>query len=183
MNVVAYCARSYEGATLGAVGEQANLLVCPPIGGNFIIQHPESLEGFDVVVFNLHGWQHHPMWTGDMGMVALASSALEQMNLSGSGVFAINCWLGDEHMPMFKALKKSGVDWIIAGAGVNYAGVDSPVGADVVLKWFLRYYSKGMEVEKAFRKAKIAAALLAPKANRSQVIALSDALKFKLWRF
>lgn len=183
--VVAYIAKSYEGATTLALrGDGEDIIhTCPPFGDNDIKKQHDLLEGYDLIVFNLHGLPHVPVWIGDLSVPALKSSTLRKLNFIGSGVFAINCYLGDEHQPMFKALKKTGAAWVVAGEGLNYGGLDRPVGADILLRWFVHFLRKGNFPEKALRKAKVKASLLAPKWNQIQRLALIDALKFKLWRF
>lgn len=184
LRVVAYTAKSYEGATtlsLRGDGEDV-VLVCPPHSDSVIEKQPELLEGFDLVVFNLHGWDHLPVWLDGNGQSALHATTLRKLNFFQSGIFAINCFLGDEHQPMFKALRNTGAEYLVAGAGVNYGGTISPVGADVLLKYFIKGLNVGKTPERALWKAKLLASLFAPKWNRMQRVALQDALKFKLWR-
>lgn len=182
MRIVAYCAQAYKPATNLALKGRADIICCPPISDETLRQKPELLEGYDFVVFNLHGHPFVPSWYGNYGQSALKSSTLQTLNLEGCGVFAINCHLGDPHQPMFKALKKSGVVYVVAGEGLNYGGTIKPVGADVLLRWFV-YFTQRTEPEHALVKAKRLTALCAPKYSRIQVEALKDSLKFQIWNF
>jgi len=182
VKIVAYAAQAYKPATNIALKGRADLILCPPINDESLQQNPDLLQGYDLVVFNLHGLPFVPSWYGNYGESALKASTLQTLNLEGCGVFAINCHLGDPAQPMFRALRKSGVAYVVAGAGINYGGLTTPVGADVLLRWFV-YFVQKVEPEIALRRAKRMTALFAPKYNIIQIRAISDALKFQLWRF
>lgn len=191
MKIVAYVARRYEHVTRRVLGTCGVILTCPPLhDADF---EPALLSGYDLVVFNLHGFPNSPAWLGgdriDEGVPALKAATLAECDLGGAGVFAINCHLGDEDSPMRVALIEAGAGWIVSGAGVNYAGWRAPVGADVLLKWFVRVWAwplrLGLSVpapERALAWAKRFAARSAPQETEEQRQALADALEFEVWR-
>lgn len=182
MKIVAYAAQAYKSAMNLSLKGRADIICCPPASDESIQTNPGLLQGYDFVVFNLHGLSFVPGWYGGFGISALKSTTLQSLDLEGCEVFAINCHLGDPAQPMFRALRKSGVAYVVAGEGINYGGTIRPVGADVLLRWFVPFVQK-VEPEIALRRAKRMTVLLAPKYSKIQRIALKDALKFRLWRF
>ena len=184
MKVIGYSARRYAGATRWAIGGQATLLTCPPVTDGSFLEGTvgyRTFDGADVVVLNLHGTPKNTEWYGDEGVVALRAETLAALELDGVGVCAVNCYLGDEPSILHNALWRAGVAWLLAGAGENYGGRNRPVGADVLIKHFLRAL-EGKGPEGALGRAKVMAQLTAPRWTPDQREALADALEFKLLR-
>lgn len=186
MKIVAYAARRYAGATRKALGGQATLLTCPPTHDGNV--DSKAFAGQDLVVFNLHGLLGTSAWFGgdgeDDGIPALKSETLKRFKLNGAGVFAINCYLGDDKAPMREALEKAGAAWVVAGEGANFGGLDVPAGADVLLKWFANALTINPKLspETALASSKLAVQLFAPRRTPQERMVLADTLKFKVWR-
>lgn len=181
MNVVAYTAQRYERATRKAVGRGALVYTCPPLR-DVSFQYDHRLNGFELVVLNLHGYPTIPALLGDNGVIALKAETLTKMDFSGFGVFALSCYLGDEPSIMMNALWRANAGWVVAGAGENYGGRWYPVGADVLLKYFRQSLEIGHSPGRALARAKARTKRRAPRWTKDQRLALSDALEFKLIR-
>jgi len=183
LKIVAYVARRYEGVTRKVIGRGATILTCPPLHDSVFV--PGLLAGYDLVVFNLHGLPDTPAWLGgddvDDAVPALKAETLASCDLRGSGVFVVNCHLGDEGDPMRAALFAAGAKWVVGGSGENFAGITIPVGADVLLKWFRWALKLWREPDRALAWAKRLARRLAPKHTEQQSMALRDALEFRVW--
>jgi len=184
LRIAAYVARRYESVTRIVLGRGATILTCPPLHDSVFV--PGLLADYDLVVFNLHGLPDTPAWLGGDEMndavPALKAKTLASCDLRGSGVFVVNCHLGDEQDPMRAALVTAAADWIIGGAGENFAGILVPVGADVLLKWFCRALRVLRKPDKALAWAKRLAKRFAPEHTEQQRMALADALGFEIWR-
>jgi len=179
MKIIAYAAKRYARATQRAVGRGTQVLTSPPLSDGSLDY--AVFAGYDVVVFNLHGYWNIPSWAGDDGIIALKASTLATGTPISGGVFAINCWLGDGS-PMLEALWRSGANWVVSGAELNYGGINTPVGADVLLRHFLRSLRKGLSPEDALQRAKRWTRWLAPRFTSDQRLALRDALEFEVRR-
>jgi len=170
--------------TAKVLGRGATILTCPPLHDSMFV--PGLLAGYDLVVFNLHGLPDTPAWLGgddvNDAVPALKAQTLASCDLRGSGVFVVNCHLGDEDDPMRAALFVAGADWVVAGPGENFAGILIPVGADVLLKWFCRALKVLRKPDRALAWARRLAKRLAPKHTEQQRMALRDALGFQIWR-
>ncbi len=181
MKILAYTAQRYANVTQEAIGGQGIVLTCPPVTDTTL--QPAWFYGNDLVVFNLHGLPNTPAWFGDDGVAALTAQTLALMDLRGAGVFAINCYLGDANHPMRDALQLARADWLVAGAGQNWAGHTMLEGADKLLQWFMRFWQRGMTPESSLEWAKrvmyLTPQVLIGKARH----ALEDASQFQLWRW
>lgn len=184
MKMVAYAARRYEGATRKAVGRQATLLTCPPVHNGNI--ESRWFAGADLVVFNLHGLPGSPVWFGgdglNDGVPALKADTLAMLDLSGAGVFAVNCHLGNDDSPMREALLAAGAAWVVGGEGVNYGGLETPAGADILLCWFVRWLKVLKKPEAALSAAKTATRLLSRARTAKERAVAQDTLAFRLWK-
>jgi len=149
----------------------------------------DKFQQADLVVFNLHGFPNSNVWTGgdgkDDGIPALRASTLSLLDLRNTGVFAINCYLGDSNAPMRTALFSAGAEWVIAGEGKNIAGVRRPGGADLLLKHFVALYERLTFIRPRpgtlLKFAKSITATSAPKNHSKQRAALKDTLAFSIF--
>lgn len=134
MKVFAYCCESFKGGTRKAAGVEP--VTCPPSwAGEF---DTSQLEGNDLIYFDLHGAPRNDQWYGDHDIVALTASQLARVDLQGTIVFALNCFLADEESPMLDALLEAGARYVVAGDGRNYAGTKRLFGASLLGLWFRR---------------------------------------------
>lgn len=181
MRILAYTAARYANVTREAIGGQVTMLTCPPLTDSQI--KPDRFLGWNLIVFNLHGEPDTPAWWGDHYTPALTANTIKKMNLYGAGIFALNCYLGDEGHPMRDALYHAGAAWLVAGDGKNWAGRDDLQGADRLLRWFVRFWQNGMTPEKSLEWAKRIMFLTPQVFSGKTRKALEDAEEFKLWRW
>lgn len=121
---------------------------------------PAALKGHRLVFFKLHGLAGQPYWYGDGGITAVSADQIAACDLAGAFVFAASCFTLDS--PMVEALRKTGAAAIVAGHGLNYAGVSVIAGADVIGYQWRKLLDRGMDAEHAFQWARVAAALRKP---------------------
>ena len=145
-----------------------------------------AFVGHDLVVFNLHGDLEKTYWEGEgpgpwSRTIALTAASLNKMDLRHAGVFAINCDLSDES-PMKEALIEAQPSFIISGAGENYGGVNFPMGADILLFFFIRSWQGKNTPEQAFKQAKRLTKIFSPRFTKQQRLAVEDTLSFTLCR-
>lgn len=152
MRILAYCDRRYRAATEKAVGRGATLLTSPPLDSRTL--SPDMLEGYDLLYFDLHGTPGEGVWYGD-GTVALLAEQLRVADLSGSVVFALNCYLADEDSPMLDALLAAGARLVIGGDGINWGGRRRLIGAGRLGLWFRRLMVRGLAPLHALAVAKV----------------------------
>lgn len=185
LRVVVYTAKRYERAMRavvagGLVGAPA-VLTSPPVIDDNIVGDPTLLEDGGVLVLNLHGRPLYETWFGDGDLPAIHATTLASLDLRGVGVFAINCYAGDDGA-MRRALWAARPDYVVSGRGINWGGAASPIGADLLLRWFLRGVARGMMAEAAIERAKRLTYLLHPRLTVMQREALRDTLEFTLMR-
>jgi hypothetical protein len=181
MRILAYTAARYANVTQEAIGGQVTLWTCPPLTDSRI--DPDALRGYDLIVFNLHGEPDTPAWWGDQYTPALTANTIAKMNLYRAGIFALNCYLGDDDHPMREALYHAGAAYLIAGSGKNYGGHTVLQGADRLLHWYVRFLRKGMTPEASFVLAKKAMFWTPQVFSRKKRQALEDAREFQFWRW
>lgn len=170
MKVLAYCAQSFAPAMRKIAGCEP--LTCPPLqAADF---DPHVLEGHDLILFDLHGEPGDTQWYGDAQLPALTTEQIRSVNLSGTIIFGLNCYLADDNSPMLDALLDAGAAYVIAGDGKNYAGRTTVYGCGELALWFKRYL-KSEKVPVALWRAKQAAAV----DLQGQADLLSDMLGFK----
>ena len=182
MKVFAYAAERYAKPTQFIAGVKP--MTSPPLTASTF--DPKWLEGHDLIIFNLHGRKGEKSWYGDSedrkddtlfeyhGPLALDWTVLRKAHLGGAVVFGVNCFLGDKDHPMAKALLSAGASAIVAGSGLNFAGVKMPAGADILGMWFRIAYGPTRNAESALRIAK---AILK---RSKQTKAVRDALAFRI---
>lgn len=175
MDVLAYCAASFEQQTRRAAG--VNPITCPPVTAETF--SVSSLENRDFIYFDLHGFPGASFWMGDGNIVALEAYQLAGANLGGAVVFATNCYLGDDNSPMLDALLQAGAGVVIAGAGRNWSPATGlSYGAGLLGFWIRKLMSLGMRVDRAFDIAKKRVGLSVI-LNRD---ATKDTLAFKMFK-
>ena len=180
MNVLAYVAASYRTATVAALRGAGEVITCPPFCEEML--PVEKFKHLDLLVLNLHGLPDHGHWYGDNLLVAMTAERVRSLSLYDVGVFGYNCFLGDPQHPMRAALKQAGAEWVVAGAGENFAGIKNMQGADVLLRWFLPKVMDGWPPEEALWFAKLMV-LLTPRITKAARQALADAREFEIfWR-
>lgn len=159
MKVFAYLARSLAGPWRWLEGWRgATVMTCPPRDWREV--GPEHLEGYDVLVFKLHGLPGQRFWYGDDWQTALSEGTVREADLGGAVAFVANCHgLRVDGGPgvMVEALLAAGVRAVVAGAGDNYAapaGSRKRWGADLLGRWFLWGLRVGLGAERALGVAK-----------------------------
>lgn len=178
MRIFAYCCASFEGVTGRAAGVQP--VVCPPATAYNIHPVLQRLAGYDLLYFDLHGLPGEAYWLGDDRTVALTASQLREVNLIGTTVFALSCYLADEGSPMLDALLDAGARYVIGGDGRNWAGKRrTMMGAGLLGLWFRRLLAWGMPPLKALAWAKQRVKLSALK--RGKQLAAKDTLDFRAY--
>lgn len=152
MRTFAYCCASYQRPVEKAAGVVP--MTCPPQASkNFWI--PGLLEGQDLLYFDLHGGPGDAQWYGDLGLIALRAEQIRDTDLTGTVIFAANCYLGDTDSPMLDALLAAGASWVVGGEGPNYATKGGLLaGAHLLGLWFRRLLAQGLDVPAALRMAK-----------------------------
>lgn len=140
------------------------------------------LSGFDVVVFDFHGFPQASIWCGDSGLIALKAETLSNLQLNNAGVFALSCYAGDTEQPMAKALECANAKYLIAGAGRNYAGTTQLAGVNWLLRWYMTF-AKTRRPESALMWAKRLTQICAPRWTEVERMALKDSLQFTLRSF
>ena len=167
MRILAYCCKSFERTTVRATGVEP--WTCPPLTFDQI--DPRDMAGYDVLYLDLHGNEGDEMWKGDDGEIALIAEQIAQIDLSKTVVFALNCWLGNEHSPMLRALLQAGAKCVVGGDGKNWSSPQNgPMmyGAALLGWWFISLLKVGNDPTKALQLAKrvTKASLEAAKATR-----------------
>lgn len=150
MNILAYCAKSYEKGVKRAAGVVP--LTCPPLRSAAIT--PRLLEGYDFLYFDLHGEPGRDWWQGDFALRALTAEQIREARLGGAIVFSPACFLGNDKSPMLDALLQS-ASCVVTGDGVNYGGKKQARWATALGLWFRRFIQWGMEVDDALRWGKL----------------------------
>ena len=178
MRVFAYCAKSFEDVTRRAAGVQP--LICPPLTADKIHSTLQRLTGYDLLYFDLHGQPGEACWFGDDYTIALSAAQLCEVNLTGSIVFALTCYLADEGSPMLDALLDAGARYVIGGDGQNWAGKRRAVmGAGLLGLWFRRLLAWGVPPLTALGWAKRRVSLSAMKKGKR--LAAKDTLEFRAY--
>ena len=140
VKTLAFCAESFAESARRAAGVEP--MTCPPVSSHQF--DPSWLEGWDLIYFDLHGGPGLPWFWGDHSVPALRSEQVLTSDLGGAGVFAVNCFLDETDSPMLDALLRSGAAWVIGGAGENYGGRRSLLGAPLLFRWFRRFLALGL---------------------------------------
>lgn len=170
MRVLAYLARSLARPWEWLEGwPGVTVWMCPPRTMDAV--GARELEGYDVLVFKLHGLPGQGFWYGDGLVTALSAETVRAADLSGVVAFVGNCFGLRESITdgeiqdgeasllaqgvMVEALLEAGCVAVVAGAGKNYAGKGKrAVGADLLGKWFLWGLRAGFGPERALGVAK-----------------------------
>src|SRR3972149_638282 len=81
VSIVGFSTQRYAGVTRKIIGRGAGreMLVCPPVT-NRDFEQQNLLTGYDVAVFNLHGYPAVPGWFGDGGELALHAETLGELD-------------------------------------------------------------------------------------------------------
>ena len=146
MKVFSYCAQSLADSMQQIAGDGAPL-TCPPLDASSF--EAGWLEGYDLLLFDLHGAPQDAHWYGDMNLPALSAETLLKARLNGTVVFALNCFLAEEGSPMLDALLTAGASFVVAGDGPNYAGVETVFGAGSLARWFRRFLGQGISAPRS----------------------------------
>ncbi len=150
MRVFAYCCAEFEEATRKAAGVIP--LLSPPTTAALF--DSRWLEGYDLLYFDLHGEPGLDYWRDGEGIPALYAFQIEQANLDGAVVFALNCYLADDDSPMMDALLDAGASYVIGGDGRNYGAAHSPRWAGLLGLWVRRLMQVGLPPLRALGLAK-----------------------------
>jgi len=157
-----------------------NPLTSPPFTARNIHSTFQKLTGCDLLYFDLHGQPGEACWLGDDHTIALSAAQLREVNLTGSIVFALGCYLADQDSPMLDALLDAGARYVVGGAGENWAGRRSLFGASLLGLWFRRLL--------AWRVPPLTALALAKKRVKwgmmdkaSKRLAAKDTLQFRAY--
>ncbi len=156
MNIFCYSAESLKLSAATVSGIEP--LTSPPLSLESF--DPKQLEGHDLIFFKLHGVAGQPYWYGDSAITAISAQQIASVKLDGALVFAENCFGLESPMP--QALLAAGAAAVVAGAGVNLAGISVPGGADVIATWWRRLLEAGYTVDHALRAGKFLAFLEQP---------------------
>ena len=158
------------------------VLTCPPMTGETVTAG--DLEGYDVLVFKLHGLPGQPYWYGDNWQTALTAETVREANLDGVMVFAANCHAitpRGKAGEMVQALLDAGARAVVAGAGQNLASNWGMVGADLLGRWWVGGVGMGLGMERAFELAKMRLRVeLGVVRDGKRRQAAEDALKFRV---
>jgi hypothetical protein len=141
VNVWAYCCQEFKKSTRRAAGVEP--LTCPPVCASDF--EPRWLAGgddgpWDLIYLDLHGQPGDTAWYGDQHIVALTEKQVRSVDLGGAVVFAVNCYLADDESPMMDALLDAGARYVIGGAGLNYGGTASMIGASKLGQRFRQFF-------------------------------------------
>lgn len=182
MEVFAYCCQSFTEAARKAAGVTPK--TSPPITGETF--DPAWVKDKDFIYFDLHGQPGETKWYGDGGIVALEAEHLQQCELGGAVVFAINCYLGDEDSPMLDALLDAGARYVIGGDGPNYAGQWALFGAGMLARSVRRWMRVGISPLDALKLGKEHLEVVIfrdrmLKTRQDRIMAARDALDFKAY--
>lgn len=175
MRIFAYCARSFADQTRRAAG--IDPVTCPPAQSGTL--DLTQLENCDLLYLDLHGIQGAAHWEGDGRTVALTAEELGAVDLTGTVVFATNCYLGDAHSPMLGALLRAGSTAVIAGPGKNWSPQSGVAyGAALLGMWVRLSLQMGATPETALEIAKLRVRASRP-LNRGVA---ADTLEFRIYR-
>lgn len=184
LKVFAYCAVSFKESMRKAAGVPP--LTCPPY--DFETFPLEKLEGNDLIFFDLHGSPGEPFWyellPGDPmreRIVALTAPQLRTVDLGGTIVFALNCYLGDDDSPMLDALLDAGASYVIAGEGKNWAGSKKLMGANRLGFHFRRILGRGLKTNPLEALTLAKRFLTISLRNKTQKDAVKDTLAFRAY--
>lgn len=156
LNVFCYSAESLKLSAATVSGVEP--ITSPPSSlGTF---DPKQLEGRDLIFFKLHGLAGQPYWYGDGAITAISAEQIQSVKLDGALVFAENCFGLESPMP--QALLSAGAAAVVAGGGINLAGISVPGGADLIATWWRRLLEAGYTVDHALRAGKFLAFLAQP---------------------
>jgi hypothetical protein len=174
MRTFAYCCLSFSDSARRAAGVRP--VTCPPTSDATITQQWHG--PYDLVYLDLHGRKGATRWYGDGGTVALRADQVRELDLHGAVIFAVNCYLGDDDSPMLDALLDAGATYVIGGAGRNWAGRRTVMGAARLGKLFRHALAAGIPVLRGLAVAKsvLGVGKLLPGAAAAAVV---DALDFK----
>ena len=150
MIVKAVCAGEFVQAAAKAAG--VTPLTSPPLAEATF--DPSALEGADLLYLDLHGAPGVGEWYGDGHVVAMTAAQVAQARLAGAVVFATNCYLADAHSPMLDALLDAGARYVVSGAGENYGGAHTLLGASDLGYHFRRMLETGLAPLVALAAAK-----------------------------
>ena len=182
MRVFAYCAKSFEKSAWRMAGVRP--MTCPPFSAETF--DPIVLAGHALLFFDLHGMPGEPRWRGDDHVVALTADQIRSVDLGGSIVFALNCYLANDDSPMMDALLDAGARYVIGGDGKNWAGGTWRIyGATELGLWFRRFFTIGIRPERALALAKMPVKRdlkrQERKGKQGHANAAKDTLEFKLY--
>lgn len=144
LTAAAYCCQRYEGVARRVI--RAAPYTCPPWGTNRL----PRLEGYSFLYIDLFGTWGAPWWTGDGGQVAITAEQVRALNLAGTVVFSLACYLPES--PMLAALQDAGAV-VIGGSGLNWAGRTRLTGAALLAKWVWGLMRQGQGVAEAWDRA------------------------------
>jgi len=170
----AYCCESFAEGTRRAAGVEP--ITCPPISAASVLGLWDG--PYDFIYLDLHGRPGDTQWYGDDRIVALTAEQVRGLDLNGTIVFAVNCYLGDDDSPMLDALLDAGAAYVIGGGGENFGGTRSLMGA-AALGMYFRSALRGLDPLRALALAKTALkwGLHWPGGRHAEVVA--DALDFR----
>jgi hypothetical protein len=118
---------------------------------------PFWIQGVELLWLDLHGGPGWEYWCGDDYEVALRAGNVRRLDLVGTTVFAVNCYLADEGSPMLDALLTAGARYVIGGEGKNWGPARGPLfGAPLLGQWLRRWMAVGFSPLRALAMAKVA---------------------------
>lgn len=173
MQILAYCAQSFEEAAARVTG--ITPMTCPPYMASMF--DPHWLEGYDLLYFDFHGlpgvayWYEEERGTLPNRYIALSADQLRQANLKNTIVVALTCHLADTDSPMLDALLAAGATYVIGGDGRNWASTQKPTGAGLLAKRLIEQLKSGAGVLDALATAK--------RAIRGQMVRDAARLRFR----
>lgn len=143
MRILGITNKRYLKATMAVVGDEADLLISPPLRCCCIT--PEHLQGYDFIYIDLHGEAGKEfLYSQDEEgrlIEALRVETIRQAKLEGTVVFATSCYLPET--PFIEAFLKAGVKAVIAGEGENYGKLTKTSGAQRLAKNLIEELERG----------------------------------------
>jgi hypothetical protein len=179
LRTLAYCDSRYLGATIGVVGNRADVITSPPVDAKTF--NPRWLMGYDVVYIDLIGEPGDPYLyrrVGDLVEPALAVETVKEADLARAIVVTTACYL--DETPFLSAFLASHAGAVIGGPGYNYGSEDRPLGAQRLARHILGRLQWGDTPEEALSRARERMSVGLERLFYKQ--ATEDAMAFQVYR-